>query len=149
MTKHVKNIHDSVIKDGLVQGVINFLSPRPPKDPESEVPILSQRELFQGNNDEDDDELLYNSEERRDAINALRIQIVPDKDFLRRTLPAGELTSMLAMAQINKIPVEAPSKPPPKQLTCAECLLGKEVNREQDRKHKDAEKTHKATEQKI
>ena len=100
------------MKYGLVQGVINFLSPRPPKDSESEVPLLSQRELFQGNNDEDVEELLYNSGERPDAIDALKMPIAPDKEILTRTLPAGELSSMLAMAQINEIPVEVPSKPP-------------------------------------
>ena len=101
LTKHVKNIHDSVLKDGLFQGVMNFLSPRPSTEANPEIALSSPKELFQEIEDEDDQDL-YNSEERRDIIEALKVPIVPDSDFLRRTLPAGDLSNLLEMAQSKK-----------------------------------------------
>ena len=145
LTKHVKNIHDSVLKDGLLQGVMNFLSPRPSSVLNSEITDSSPKELFQENDSEDDQDL-YNSEERREIFEALRVPIVPDKEFLTRTLPAGELSNMLEMVQIQKNSGEASTRAAPKKLSCAECLLGQEVNREQSRKHKAAELKQKATE---
>ena len=50
---------------------------------------------------------------------------------------------MLKHAQTNNQISRAPEKNAPQKLTCAECLLGKEVNREQERKHKTLEQTHK------
>ena len=109
---------------------MNFLSPRPSTDLSPEITRSSPKELFQRN--DDDDQAMYNSEERRDIFEALRTPIVPDKEFLTRTLPVCELSSMLEIAQSKKGSTEAVSN----VMTCAQCVMGKEENRKQNLLHK-------------
>ena len=138
LTNHIKSIHES-----LVQGVVNYLSPLPSKDATSPVILSSQRELFT-DNDEDiadlneavGDQEVVGVAQRQEEIEALRVPIIPDGDFLSRTLPAGQLSTMLRYVQTQNQMSRTPEQSAPKKLTCAECLLGKEINREQERKHK-------------
>ena len=145
LTNHIKSIHQS-----LVQWVVNYLSPQPPKDKTSMSVLASKRELFTDSEDENadlnealDDQEVFGVAQRYEEIEALRMPIIPDKDFLTKTLPAGQLSDMLKNVQTQNQTARAPEQSAPQKLTCAECLLGKEVNREQERKHKALEETHK------
>ena len=145
LTNHIKSIHQS-----LVQGVVNYLSPQPSKDTNPLTVMPSPRLLFTDNDEDNidlnealDDQEIVSVAQRHEEVEALRVHITPAGDFLTRTLPAGQLSSMLKHAQTNNQISRAPEKNAPQKLTCAECLLGKEVNREQERKHKTLEQTHK------
>ena len=135
LTNHIKSIHQS-----LVQGVVNYLSPQPSKDATSPVILSSQRVLFT-DNDEDiadlneavDDQEVVRVAQRHEEIEALRVSIIPDSDFLTRTLPAGQLSDMLTHVPTKNQTSRASDKnAPPKQMTCAECVLGKEENKKQN-----------------
>ena len=130
LTNHIKSIHQS-----LVQGVVNYLSPQPSKDATPPIVLSSPRELFTESDDDNadlneavDDQEICGVAQRYEQVESLRLPIIPDGDFLTRTLPAGQLSTMLKYVQPNNQTSRASKQIPPKKLTCAECLLGKEIN---------------------
>ena len=137
MKDHMRKTHQSVVLS-LVENVVNFLSPQ--VDKVSEVVVLkSPRELFTESDNEEDIEALHEACEdqeifdaavRADNIEALKVPIVPDGDWLSHTMPSGDLRKMLENVENKK--EEASRKAPPKALTCVQCVLGKEENKKQD-----------------
>ena len=150
MKDHMKKMHQNVMLS-IVQDVMNFLSPQAPKVAESVPLALSPKELFSNENEEEDaimqeavdDQDIYSIAERSEQIEALKLPIVPGGDWLRDTLPSGNLDNMLKQVQSRKI-AETHDKPPSQKMTCVECVLGKEENRKQDmlnKANKQANKT--------
>ena len=139
MKEHMKKIHQNIVLS-LVQDVVNFLSPQPNKNAEPITLPKSPKELFTTNESEEDEDTdeedLIIAGERHDLMEALKLPIVPGGDWLRKTLPSGSLDEMLKHVHSHKKVQEAPPKPTPKILTCAQCMLGKEENRKQALLHK-------------
>ena len=72
----------------------------------------------------ENDQCVVAAAERHERIEALKLPKVSDSDFLRRTLPAGQLSGLLDCVNSNNKPKEAHNKNAPKQMTCAEYVLG-------------------------
>ena len=134
--------------------MVNYLSPQPSKDATSPIILSSPRVLFT-DSDEDadlceavDDQEIVAVAQRQEEIEALRVSIIPDSDFLARTLPAGQLSDMLKQVQTKDKTFRALEKNAPHtKMTFAECVLGKEENKKQNLVNK-ADKQAKKTLQK-
>ena len=150
MKEHMKKTHQNMVMS-MVQDVVNFLSPQPVKNA---APInLTQlpKALFRASENEEgeetDDQDLYNAGERHDMIEALKLPIVPGGDWLKKTLPSGDLQNLLKQVEINEKHQEPQEKSSSNHMTCAQCMLGKEENRKQNQLHK-ADKQARRTLQK-
>ena len=136
MKEHMKKTHQSVVIS-MMQNVVNFLSPQTNKVSEVET-LTSPKELFtESDNDEEeealneaiDDHEIYRTAERAAQIEALKVPITPDGEWLSHTMPSGDLNQLLAQAGNQKYPQEASKKAPANVLTHAQCVLGKEENK--------------------
>ena len=142
MKDHMKKTHQSVVQS-IVTSVVDFLSPHRNKDAFSNIDVSSPKELFVDNeedtdalNEAGDDLEIIQTGVRHEQIELLKIPIVPEKGWLTNTMPAGELSKALGQLQNRSQTSEAPAASLKKSLTCVECHVGRETNREQDRKLK-------------
>ena len=105
MKEHMKKTHQNMVMS-MVQDVVNFLSPQPVKNASQKTLHKSPKELFTAceNEEEDstDEQVLYNAGEKHDILEALKLPIVPGGDWLRNTLPTGDLNKMLKQVESNK-----------------------------------------------
>ena len=101
MKDHMKKTHQNVVLS-IVQDMMNFLSPQAAKVAEAAPLSMSPKELF-NNSDHEDDKVLQEAvddadlfviSERSEEIEALKLSIVPGGDWLRTTLPSGDLDKM-------------------------------------------------------
>ena len=132
----------------MVQDVMNFLSPQPAKIAEPVALPRSPKELILASETEEEEEVIYNAGERHDIVEALKFPIVPGGDWLRKTLPSGDLDNMLNQIHGRKQVQEPQAKPPSNIMTCTRCMLGKEESRKQTLLHK-ADKQARRTLQKC
>ena len=146
MKEHMKKNHQNVVLS-MVQDVVNFLSPQPTKNSEPINLTKSPKALFVANENEEDDEVLYIVVERHDVVEALKLPIIPGGDWLKSTLPSGDLDKMLNQVHSHKQVEDPQTRKSPNVLTCAQCMLGKEEIRKQTLLHK-ADKQAKRTLQK-
>ena len=108
MKEHMKKNHQSVAQS-LVTSVVNFLSPQPNKEASTNVNISAAKELFVDSEDDnvalntaaDDMELLQS--EFSHELEVTMVPIMPEKEWLHNTMPAGDLSKALGQVQnINK-----------------------------------------------
>ena len=140
MKDYMKKTHQNMVMS-IVQDVVNFLSPQPVRNASPVGLSTSPKELFTAG------EVLYNASERIELIEALKQPIVPGGNWLRSTLPSGDLDNMLKQADTATKVQEPHTKAYTNVMTCAQCMLGKEENRKQTLLHK-ADKMARRTLQK-
>ena len=138
MKDHVKKAHQSLVQ--VVQDVVNFLTPQSQKV--SEIVVLaSPKELFPVADMEEDEAAIeeagedvdiYLATKRAEEIEAVKVPIVPDGNWLSNTLPSGDLSTMLMQVNTKTTTKEAPEKVTQNQLSCVQCLIGKEENKKQN-----------------
>ena len=142
MKEHMKKAHNSVVQT-IMTSVVNFLSPQQNKEASNDINISSPKELFVDNESDDDalneaveDMELLQAGVRQDSIEAPMIPIVPENGCLNNTMPAGDLSRALGQVHNQNKVAEATNKTIRNSLTCVECHIGRETNREQDRRLK-------------